>query len=157
MCPKPDTWTLKSGFPIVTLRRAGSNVVFISQEPFVPLDQRVVKQDPAELWYVPIAYASKQNPDFTSTTGVKPKFWLDKDTLATSKVLEASTNEWIILNPDARSNYTIKGFYLYMFIVFLGKFRFLPGSVRHPFFQSYSWTAYRKSYRNQFVQQESNH
>ncbi len=96
---------LKSGFPIVTLRRAGGNVVFISQEAFVPLDQKLTKQDPAELWYVPIAFASKSNPDFTS---VRPKLWLDKWTLATTKIVEESTDEWIILNPDARStHYTL--------------------------------------------------
>lgn len=100
-----DTWTLKSGFPIVTIRRAGNNVVFISQEPFVPLNQKLTMQNPSELWYVPISYASKARPDFSSPANMQPKFWVDKYTLATTKIIEDSTTEWIVVNPDARSTF----------------------------------------------------
>lgn len=52
------------------------------------------------MWYVPISYVTAANPDF-SAENTKPKTWIDKNTLLRSLVVD-STNEWIIINPDAR-------------------------------------------------------
>lgn len=52
------------------------------------------------LWYVPISYVTASNPDF-GEANTRPKDWIDDDILMQTLKVE-STDEWIIINPDAR-------------------------------------------------------
>ena len=55
-------------------------------------------QNEDELWYVPLVYATQEDPDFTK---LQPKIWMDKDT--SEVTLQVEVDQWIILNTDARS------------------------------------------------------
>src|SRR5581483_10001774 len=56
----------------------------------------------SSLWYVPINYATKSDPDFSSANW-QPKIWLDKSTVATTATIENANTDWVVLNADARS------------------------------------------------------
>ncbi|OXA63021.1 Aminopeptidase N [Folsomia candida] len=103
-----DSWTLQSGFPIVTLSWIGGSAVLISQEKFrLSQQQRNANSTQAnDLWFVPISYATKSNPDF-SDTNWKPKFWLDNSTASATHLIFGAGTDWIVLNPDARSYYRV--------------------------------------------------
>ncbi|ODM93469.1 Thyrotropin-releasing hormone-degrading ectoenzyme, partial [Orchesella cincta] len=97
-----DTWTLQSGFPIVQVSVADSQTLYISQERYRP---DPMSRNSSELWYVPISFVTAANPDFSASNS-RPKAWIDKNTLLQTLTID-STNEWIIINPDARGFYRV--------------------------------------------------
>ncbi|CAL8096507.1 unnamed protein product [Orchesella dallaii] len=97
-----DTWTLQSGFPLVQVSRADDRTLYISQERYRPDSSQNAS---SELWYVPISFVTASNPDF-SFSNSRPKAWIDKDTILQTLTLD-STNEWVIINPDARGFYRV--------------------------------------------------
>jgi hypothetical protein len=64
-------------------------------------EQRQSRQNEDDLWYVPISIATKSKPDF-SESNWRPAMWLDQYTILKSHVIDGSSNEWVIVNPDAR-------------------------------------------------------
>jgi aminopeptidase N len=97
-----DTWTRQSGYPLIRVSKGfTTDTIQISQERFVdglpPGDL-----DRNDLWYVPIATATQDDPNFSNHT---PKFWIDKYTALTIQPHNIST--WILLNPDAMGFYRV--------------------------------------------------
>lgn len=69
-----DTWTLRKGYPLVTINRAtGSNQITLTQKWFLlnPLNtiQGTAEYDEYK-WYIPFSYTSQETPnwDFESPT-----------------------------------------------------------------------------------------
>ena len=53
--------------------------------------------DPNELWTIPVAVATADNPDFVN---LSPVFWIEKDVAV--RVAEGyNTTQWILLNADS--------------------------------------------------------
>lgn len=65
-----DTWTLQMGFPVVTIKRAGSNKATATQKHFL-LDPNAVVKEPSPFkykWYVPLTYVFKGSAQDPKTT-----------------------------------------------------------------------------------------
>ncbi|PSN54388.1 Aminopeptidase N [Blattella germanica] len=101
-----DTWTLQTGFPVVTVTRDyEEGTMHISQERFLlrrktdngsSLMQNA-GTTPAPgtqgsgLWWIPLTYTSQESPDFKTT---KPSVWL-QPTPNLTMPLNAAPNQWV--------------------------------------------------------------
>ncbi|XP_032798753.2 aminopeptidase N [Daphnia magna] len=98
-----DTWTLKMGFPVVTVTREyDNNTVLISQERFLMQRSNASSQDKTVyLWWVPLTYTA----DFQTIGST----WLSDG--QTSKKHELSIpidkSQWLIFNVDQMGYYRI--------------------------------------------------
>ncbi|XP_021959607.1 endoplasmic reticulum aminopeptidase 2 isoform X2 [Folsomia candida] len=98
-----DTWTIETGFPIVQVTWFPDSILFRHEKFSLnppPWDPTATQE--AGVWYTPIAYTQGSSPDFSSASWV-PKFWFEPGTQNQTKILDVATDEWIVVNPDARS------------------------------------------------------
>lgn len=97
-----ESWTERIRFPILRVTRVGPTSINIHQQEFFANNNPTSKDlNPGDLWEVPISYASQALPDFSSSNW-QPKFWLHKNESNATFEVE-NTSQWILLNPDARS------------------------------------------------------
>ncbi|XP_046438221.1 aminopeptidase N-like [Daphnia pulex] len=98
-----DTWTLKMGFPVVTVTREyKNNSVFLSQERFLMQRSNASSQDKTVyLWWVPLTYTT----DFETVGST----WLaDGQTSKKHELsIPADKNQWVIFNVDQTGYYRI--------------------------------------------------
>ncbi|XP_025830686.1 puromycin-sensitive aminopeptidase-like protein isoform X1 [Agrilus planipennis] len=83
-----DSWTVQSGFPVVTAVRNGKRVD-VSQKRFT-FDKSFAEDT---LWWVPLSYTTDLRTNFDDTS---PKQWLKKET---GKNFEIEANRWWLVNP----------------------------------------------------------
>lgn len=85
-----NSWSLQSGYPLITLNRNYSSDHAIINQTKMTEDTNITSN---ALWYVPIAYISKND------SNVK-RIWLE-NTRQTILNLTGTTNDsWILLNID---------------------------------------------------------
>lgn len=117
-----DTWTLQSGFPIVTVTRNYKNgsvtlmqvcryprvyntlalfsfsilIVLSIQERFLLRNGTVTTTSVTEpLWWIPITYTTERQLDFNTT---KPSQWIKAVKSMTLSNLNLSPTEWVLFN-----------------------------------------------------------
>ncbi|XP_044735757.1 aminopeptidase N-like [Chrysoperla carnea] len=102
-----DTWTVQTGYPLVTVTRNPDGGLEVNQERFVI----GAKQRDTSCWWVPLSYTTAKSSDFNDTT---PKDWLKCDSnakqLPTTKLLEKGlpeNDEWILLNIQSAGLYKV--------------------------------------------------
>ncbi|KAK0077293.1 hypothetical protein PV325_004171 [Microctonus aethiopoides] len=92
-----DPWIEQTGHPIVTVKRNyETGEVILTQKNAMPTNKD-------NKWKIPLNYATKSNPDFSSTL---PTMWFDKnkDNVTISNV---NKDDWIILNIQQRGFYWV--------------------------------------------------
>nr|CAD7259496.1 unnamed protein product [Timema shepardi] len=101
-----DTWTLQTGFPVLTvIRDYETGSALLSQERFLlcasepkttSLSKVAVKPTtPNPLWWIPITYTTMEQPDFETT---KPSSWLGAEPSINLTGLPAGDQHWVIFN-----------------------------------------------------------
>lgn len=91
------TWEFQSGYPVITVRRTGNQLIF-EQERFFYTD------DMSEnLWWIPINYVIGSNPDFSRTL---PEFWMGAVPSVNVTISESITN-WIVVNIQETGYYRV--------------------------------------------------
>ncbi|XP_044259024.1 uncharacterized protein LOC123007677 [Tribolium madens] len=94
-----NSWTKKTGYPLLTVSKTSDNSVTISQEAFVLSDKTVDTK-----WYVPITYTlSNSINDFINT---ETKEWLTPEEPLTLKSV-LNNSSWIILNNQQVGYYRV--------------------------------------------------
>ena len=101
-----DTWTLQSGFPIVTVTRNYKNgSVTLTQERFLLRNGTMTTTSATEpLWWIPITYTTERQLDFNTT---KPSQWIKAVKSMTLSNLNLSPNEWVIFNIQETGYYRV--------------------------------------------------
>jgi aminopeptidase N len=97
------TWENQAGYPVITVSRNG-NQLTLTQERFF-----YTNHTSNSLWWVPINYAVKSNPNFTET---KPDLWMQGQKTVT---LNSGTtapkpwtdSDWVIVNIQESSYYRV--------------------------------------------------
>ena len=85
-----ESWVTQAGYPVITVIRNHDNgKAEISQHRFLTTKDK----NPSELWYIPINYATRQNPQFYNT---KPKQWLEPTKKHTT--ISGLATGWVIFN-----------------------------------------------------------
>lgn len=88
-----DTWTLQTGFPVVTVNRDyDKNTAVVTQERFM-LNNNSVLESP--VWWVPLTHTSASKLDFQNT---KPSTWMKVEKSVSLPEIGADPNEWVIFN-----------------------------------------------------------
>ncbi|KAK4880997.1 hypothetical protein RN001_004316 [Aquatica leii] len=94
-----DTWTLQTGFPLVTVTRSyNKNSVSFKQEKFTL--QREEHNASQVLWWIPITYISSNNKHINST-------WMSVDSNVQLHNITLSDADWLLVNVDQRGYYRV--------------------------------------------------
>lgn len=109
-----DTWTLQTGFPVVTVTRNYDNgAVTLTQERFMlrGTDSSLACNETASvtsrsepLWWIPITYTTESQLDFNTT---QPSHWMKAVKSITLPNLNWSPTEWVILNIQETGYYRV--------------------------------------------------
>ena len=101
-----DTWTLQSGFPIVTVTRNYKNgSVTLMQERFLLRNGTMTTTSVTEpLWWIPITYTTERQLDFNTT---KPSQWMKAVKSMTLSNLNLSPSEWVLFNIQETGYYRV--------------------------------------------------
>lgn len=88
-----DTWTLQTGFPVVTVTRNYENKsVTLKQERFHYSDEESVN---VPLWFIPITYTVENELQFEQT---KPKCWFNRTAEMLIDRINITQTSWLIVN-----------------------------------------------------------
>lgn len=103
-----DTWTLQTGFPVVTVTRTSNTTATVTQEYF-QLDGNTLcpttppsstpsthSTSPVKSWWVPLTFTSGENPDFNDAP---VKLWMAAgEKPQTYEVTLPDSSHWVIFN-----------------------------------------------------------
>lgn len=91
-----DTWTLQTGFPVVTANRTPNTIVFAQKRFVYNLSDQT---PPEESWWIPITY---------KTISVQPKLvWLKRTQRELVVEMENSAEEWYLVNVNQTGYYRV--------------------------------------------------
>ncbi|GAB1862315.1 Aminopeptidase [Camponotus japonicus] len=102
-----DTWTLQTGFPVITVtRNYNNNSATLTQERFLLRNGTTkVTTSPSEpLWWVPITYTSEKQLNFKNT---QPMKWMKAEHSIILNDLGISSSEWILFNVQETGYYRV--------------------------------------------------
>ncbi|XP_055523948.1 aminopeptidase N [Wyeomyia smithii] len=103
-----DTWTLQTGFPLVTVTRdySSKNIEFI-QERFRFIEfanNSVTKKQDKPLWWIPITYTTLGETNFNNT---KPNIWMKVENKLVLHDSDIPDHDWIIVNIQQTGYYRV--------------------------------------------------
>lgn len=116
-----DTWIGQKGYPLVTVIRDQHGKTKFTQEyfrPFEKMSARKNRNNTAAMnkkWWVPINFATRTNPDFSSTSATH---WLSPE--AEELIIEdINPEDWIIANIQQTGKiiFVYKSIYLLLHII----------------------------------------
>ncbi|XP_055677770.1 aminopeptidase N isoform X2 [Lutzomyia longipalpis] len=95
-----DTWTIKAGYPILSVVRNGSDLVITQQRYMLP---QAKVQDKSR-WYIPITLITKSSPAHSET----PSYWMtdEDEQIVIPDVVRQ--DEWVCLNVNRTGYYRVK-------------------------------------------------
>lgn len=97
-----DTWTLQTGFPIISVKRDyQKNTAEISQERFL---RDNTKSEKSPCWWVPLSYTTQKELNFNSTN---PKHWLSCPSEKQTIELSSAADQWVIFNIQVAGIYKV--------------------------------------------------
>lgn len=82
-----DPWVEHTGHPLLTVSRNNSGIVMVTQV-------NALDSESENTWEVPINYATRSKPDFSST---KPTHWVKRSN-ETLILDDIPKDDWILLN-----------------------------------------------------------
>lgn len=103
-----DTWTSKTGFPVVTVIRnyTSPEVVRFEQSRFTLVPQSRWKalnmKFEDALWWIPLSYTTSIELNFTDT---HPSDWIRGTERFTKQFENLTENDWILLNIQSTGNF----------------------------------------------------
>lgn len=104
-----DSWTLKVGYPVITVTRDyANNSIEIVQERYL-LDMLRSRDDTDKCWYVPLSFTTQKEKNFSATHA---RDWLecDCDKNEKTKVIYnmPPETEWVLFNVQLSGLYKVK-------------------------------------------------
>lgn len=92
-----DTWTLQTGYPIITATRdCDKHIITFSQSRFLR-EGYEVRDEKSSCWWVPISYTTGEELNFNFT---EPKHWLPCPKTTVEAKID-NCNSWHIVNIQA--------------------------------------------------------
>ncbi|CAG9794995.1 unnamed protein product [Diatraea saccharalis] len=99
-----DSWTLQTGFPVLTINRDyNTGVISFKQERFV-LINNTSGNETSPVWWIPVSYTTAAEKNFKSTS---PKLWLRGEKSIEVNDISIAKNEWFIANIQQTGFYRI--------------------------------------------------
>ncbi|XP_014370444.2 aminopeptidase N [Papilio machaon] len=99
-----DSWTLQTGFPVLTITRDyKTGVIHFKQERFALVN--ITSEDQkSPVWWIPVSYTTAAEKDFEST---RPKLWLRGERSIAVKNITVSDDDWFIANIQQTGFYRV--------------------------------------------------
>ncbi|KAL3277992.1 hypothetical protein HHI36_013334 [Cryptolaemus montrouzieri] len=99
-----DSWTLQTGYPVVTVERNYENgTAILRQERFFRDTIRLRNATGESCWWIPVSYATEGELDVNNT---RPKTWMSCPKEETT-LSGLQSDEWLLLNLQLASLYKI--------------------------------------------------
>lgn len=99
-----DSWTLQTGFPVLTVTRNYDNgSVLFTQERFVLINETFEKEK-SPIWWIPVSYTTATEKDFMST---RPKLWLKGERSLVVPNITMKREDWLIVNVQQTGFYRV--------------------------------------------------
>ncbi|XP_022834841.1 aminopeptidase N [Spodoptera litura] len=99
-----DSWTLQTGFPVLTVTRDYENgSLLFKQERFVLINDTFETQK-SPIWWIPVSYATASEKDFETT---QPKLWLKGEKSLTVNNITMRPEDWFIANVQQTGFYRV--------------------------------------------------
>ncbi|XP_050562659.1 aminopeptidase N isoform X1 [Spodoptera frugiperda] len=99
-----DSWTLQTGFPVLTVTRNYENgSLFFKQERFVLINDTFEAQK-SPIWWIPVSYTTASEKDFETT---QPKLWLKGEKSLTVHNITMKPEDWFIANVQQTGFYRV--------------------------------------------------
>ena len=94
-----DTWTLQAGYPVVTVTRNETNIIFSQQQYMLP----ETNTNDTTKWFIPISLATKNRQPNNEI----PDYWLTNENreIVIDKIVD--DNDWIYLNLNRTGYYRV--------------------------------------------------
>ncbi|KAF2900752.1 hypothetical protein ILUMI_05436 [Ignelater luminosus] len=100
-----DTWTVQTGYPVVTvIRNYTDNSAELKQERFL-FDNTQSSESHPECWWVPLTFTTQEQLDFNNT---RPKHWLSCPSKSEHIFDLPNDQQWILFNIQGTGLYKIK-------------------------------------------------
>ncbi|XP_015127700.1 aminopeptidase N isoform X1 [Diachasma alloeum] len=100
-----DTWTLQTGFPVVTIiRNYKTGAALLSQDRFLIQNNTADVPGFDALWWVPITYTTEAMKNFEKT---QPTHWMRAEKSLTLNDLGAASHQWVIFNVQETGYYRV--------------------------------------------------
>lgn len=94
-----DTWTLQTGFPVVTVTRDyNSTSIHLHQKKFEyanEVGKNKHSDKPYDLWWIPITFTTANVLNFNET---RPSSWIRKTKDLVIEDVEINNLDWLIVN-----------------------------------------------------------
>uniref|UniRef100_A0A1L8E2W2 Aminopeptidase n=1 Tax=Nyssomyia neivai TaxID=330878 RepID=A0A1L8E2W2_9DIPT len=97
-----DTWTLHTGFPLVTVVRDGG-AIELHQRRFFLINQTGGQQEDP-LWWIPITYTTSKELNFTNTA---PSHWMRGERSVRVEGVNLDPADWLIVNVQQSGYYRV--------------------------------------------------
>ncbi|XP_059611054.1 aminopeptidase Ey isoform X2 [Phlebotomus argentipes] len=99
-----DTWTLQTGFPLVTVtRNYDDGTVELQQQRFFLINQTSEeKEDP--LWWIPVTYTTSKELNFSNTS---PSHWMRGERSVQLHDVVIDKSDWLIVNLQQSGYYRV--------------------------------------------------
>lgn len=95
-----DSWTVDSaGYPVVTVKRDGNDVILSQQRYFLPH----INESDTTKWFIPISYASSRRPTNTEI----PDYWFSNEEKEIRIENAVTDDEWIYININRTGYYRV--------------------------------------------------
>ncbi|KAK9884518.1 hypothetical protein WA026_007361 [Henosepilachna vigintioctopunctata] len=99
-----DSWTLQTGYPVVTVTRDYEDgTAVLSQERFLRDTIKAKNASIGSCWYIPVSYTTEGELNVNTST---PKTWMTCPSQET-KLTGLKSDEWLLLNLQLASLYKI--------------------------------------------------
>ncbi|XP_011870128.1 PREDICTED: aminopeptidase N-like [Vollenhovia emeryi] len=99
-----DSWTLQTGFPVVTVVRNYNNSnITLTQERFLLNDNDTTTKSES-LWWIPITYTSQKQLNFSNT---RPMKWMKAKRSIILNNLDVSPSQWVLFNVQETGYYRV--------------------------------------------------
>ncbi|XP_065076994.1 aminopeptidase N-like [Ochlerotatus camptorhynchus] len=103
-----DTWTLLTGFPVVTVTRDyESKTIVFAQERFIfiePNKNTSKKSEEGPLWWIPITFTTLGESNFNNT---KPNIWMRAEDKLDLQDMDIPNHDWMIVNIQQTGYYRV--------------------------------------------------
>lgn len=99
-----DTWTLQTGFPVITItRNINSNKLIVQQDRFAY--KKLNPNETENLWWIPLTYTTNKELDFVNT---RPTAWLKRNKTVEIEDPKLVSVEWYIFNIQQTGYYRVQ-------------------------------------------------
>ncbi|CAH0778351.1 unnamed protein product [Bemisia tabaci] len=100
-----DTWTLQTGYPLVTvIRNYEDGSATVTQKRFYLYPENIQRGDRIGGWWIPITYTTAGLLDFEST---RPDLWLKAEHGKVLASVNATAQEWVLFNVQQTGIYRV--------------------------------------------------